>query len=422
MKYRAGRRALVMASAVAAGVVVPVAPAGAQSTSQELSSAVSAAVELLVENPVMVPEPVLHEGAPVPQPFALDRVARWYRSDVASQGWSYAPVVEAFSALERDHPEVMRRNLDEVVRINNAAAGDPALLERALADDHDDLLMTMSEAWGTELGQAFRQAMAEHRLPKTSQLLSGRLARGGGLASSTAVEKYWFGYDRPFVVAPDRITRYHREGGDDEYSTTPSFPSGHTNRATWKSAVMAALLPELGAQVLARGSEVGYHRLVMGVHYPLDVMGGRMVGLAAAADRLNDPEFHTLIREAGIELRAELEWRCGTSVSECASRGRRYLSPDQAQEVFTQRLNYGFERVGEPGAPMIVPQGAEALLEARFPELAAWQRAQVLQLTAQDSGYPLDKGGPAGSWQRLNLVAAWNAHPVVNADGTVTLG
>lgn len=424
MKHRVIARAAAASSAVmvwGAGTFGTAAWAG--EIPQELSSAASASVaEYLPANPVLVPAPVPHEGAPVPQPLSPERVVRWYQSDVSSHGVLYFPVVDAFDQLRRDHPEVMSRNLEEVVRINNAAAGDPQLIERALADDHDDLLLTMSEAWGTELGGAFRQAMAEHRLPKTAQLLSGNLARGGGVASSTFAEKYWFGYDRPFVVAPDRITRYHREGGDDEYSTTPSYPSGHTNMATWKSAVMAALVPELGAQMWARGSEVGYHRLVLGVHYPLDVIGGRMSGMAAAADRLNDPEFRALIQEAAAEVRAELEWRCGASIAECAQRGQQYLSAQEAQEVFTQRLNYGFDRVGEAGAPMVVPQGAEALLAARFPELTAQQRAQVLRLTAQDSGYPLDKSGPAGSWQRLNLAAAWNARPVVNPDGTVSVG
>ncbi|KQB85135.1 acid phosphatase [Corynebacterium oculi] len=424
MKYTAITRAAVASSVVVALGAGTLGPAAwAQDMPQELSSAASAgAAEYLPANPVLVPAAVAHEGAPAPQPFSPERVVRWYQSDASSHGVFYFPVVDAFDQVQREHPEVMSRNLEEVVRINNAAASDPQLVERALADDHDDLMLTMSEAWGTELGEAFRQAVAENRLPKTAQLLSGNLARGGGLASSTFVEKYWFGYDRPFVVAPDRINRYHREGGDDEYSTTPSYPSGHTNMATWKSAVMAALVPEFGAQMLARGSEVGYHRLVMGVHYPLDVIGGRMSGMAAAADRLNDPEFRGLIQEAAAEVRAELEWRCGASIAECAQRGEQYLSAQEAQEAFTQRMNYGFEQVGQAGAPMVVPEGAEVLLAARFPDLSPQQRAQVLHLTAQDSGYPLDKSGPEGPWQRLNLVAAWNAHPVVNPDGTVSLG
>ncbi|KQB86849.1 acid phosphatase [Corynebacterium lowii] len=407
---------LVVALGIGAGASTP---ALAQQGPQELSSGASASVaEHLPENPVLLPAPVAHEGAPTPQAFGPEQIARWYQSDISSHGVFYFPVVDAFSQLEREHPEVMEQNLDQVVAINNAAS--PAQVERALADDHDDVMLTMADAWGTELAQAFREAVAEHRLPKTTQLLSGSLARGGGVASSTFAEKYWFDYDRPFVVAPERITRYHREGADDEYSTTPSFPSGHTNMATWKSAVMAALLPELGVQMLARGSEVGYNRLVMGVHYPLDVIGGRMTGMAAAADRLNDPEFKALIQEAGAELRAELEWRCGAALSECAQRGEQYLSTQGAQEIFSERMNYGFEQVGAPGQPMVVPQAAPVLLEARFPELSWEQRAQVLALTAQDSGYPLDKA--EGSWQRLNLVAAWNAQPVVGPDGNVSLG
>lgn len=359
-------------------------------------------------------------AAPTPQPFPIERLARPYASD-ASVGVFYFHPIRQFNALKAEHPEIMDQNLAKVIEINNGAQGDSNRIQRALADDHDDLMLTMADAWGPTLAKHFRAAVAEDRLPKTKALLSGTLARGGGVASSTFVEKYYYGYDRPFVVADDKIVRYHRDGGDDEYSTTPSFPSGHTNQATWKSVLMASMLPELGVQMLARGSEVGYNRIVMGVHYPLDVIGGRQSGQAAAADRLRDPEFRTLIDEAGAELRAELSWRCGGSISACVAADSGYLSDADAVKVFTDRMTYGFPQIGAAGQELLVPGFAEELLRPRFPQLTTDQLRAVLYLTAIDSGYPLDSQGKEGSWNRINLAKAWASNPVVNPDGGISL-
>lgn len=389
-----------------------VAPAGAS------------ALDKIKDNPVIVGKPVQHPGAPTPQAFSPDRILRFYQSDNSVTGLFYFHTIRTFDDLRKKNPEVMQQNLSKVIDINHAAQGDQKRVDRALADAHDDLMLTMSDAWGPTVGGYFRAAVAENRLPKTQQILSGTLARGGMVVSSTFAEKYAYGYDRPFVVAPDKIVRYYRPGGeaDDEgYSTTPSFPSGHTNQATWKSTIMAAMLPELGTQMIARGSEVGYNRIVMGVHYPLDVIGGRQSGQAAAADRLRDPEFRTLVDEAARELRAELEWRCGTSLVECIAKDARYLSNANAVDIFTQRMTYGFPRVSAPGQPLLVPGFAEELLRPRFPQLTTDQLRSVLFQTAIDSGYPLDSQGKEGSWNRINLAKAWASNPVVNPDGSISL-
>lgn len=373
-------------------------------------------VAALPVNPLTLPLPVRYPGAPEPEPLGNEQIVRWYSSDFPG-GPFYFPVLEPFSHLGKDHPEVMAASLERTVEINNAAADDPVRLERALADDHDDLLVTMVDAWGPQFAEQFRMALAEGRLPKTAQLLAGYLGRAGGLASTTYPEKWFYGYDRPFVVAPDRIQRYHREGADDEYTTSPSFPSGHTNLATWKATLLAAMVPEIGLPMIARSSEVGFNRVVLGVHYPIDVIGGRMTGTAAAADRLNDPEFLGLVQAAGDEIRAEMEWRCGGPLVECVQPA----APVDDITAYTERMDYGLPHPGEPGAPMVVPQGAEGVLATRFPELTPEQRAQVLALTAADSGAPLDAAPGEASWQRLNIAAAWAAEPRVQPDGSVTL-
>ncbi|WP_345994186.1 phosphatase PAP2 family protein, partial [Leucobacter chromiiresistens] len=54
--------------------------------------------------------------------------------------------------------------------------------------------------------------------------------------------------------------------------------SGHTTYAYGIGIGLAMVLPELGPEILTRSSEGGNTRIVLGVHYPLDVMGGRIEG------------------------------------------------------------------------------------------------------------------------------------------------
>jgi LPXTG-motif cell wall-anchored protein len=88
--------------------------------------------------------------------------------------------------------------------------------------------------------------------------------------------------------------------------------------------------------------------------------------------------------------------------------------------VYEERMTYDFVQTSAAGEEFTLPVGAESLLISDQPTLTAAQRRQVLELTAIDSGYPLDEGSN-GSWQRINLAAAMAADVVVNADGSVSL-
>lgn len=410
--------AAVLAVALAGGTITP-AQAGVTDTLKSLSVPQLAGLE----GSSSYPAAAQHDGAPVPRPFPMDYLGG-YISDISSHEYGiYKEVIDGFNGLKAN-PEIMQQNLDIVVQANNDAADKPERIARAQMDaaaDQQGLLVAMSDALGAELGAAFRDALAENRLPKTNYLLgNGYLARAGGLASSTFFEKEIFGMERPFVVAPDRINKY-QAGERDFYGTSKAFPSGHTNQATWATLLLAMALPEVGPQLVARGSEAGENRMVMGVHYPLDVIGGRMTGTAAAADRWNDPRMRDAIRQAGDEIRAELKWRTGRDIAEVVAQDAPYRATDAAVQEHTARMSAGFGQIANQDAPMIVPQAAPDLLLPTFPELNYGQRAEVLRQTALPAGYPLDDQGPKGSWQRLNLAAAMAADVTVNADGGVVV-
>ncbi|UAJ81785.1 phosphatase PAP2 family protein (plasmid) [Leifsonia sp. ZF2019] len=223
--------------------------------------------------------------------------------------------------------------------------------------------------------------------------------------------------------------------------TSGGYPSGHTTKAYQAGITLATLLPELAPEILARASEAGNNRIVLGVHSPLDVIGGRIVGQAASAARWSDPIYRSKVLEpARTELITYLENRCGGTVAGCAARGDPYQSnpyggrstpadtdetvTDRASAVSTyqSRLTYGFSPIDDTSLPPSVPAGAANLLLTTFPTLSEEQRTSVLAQTQLASGYPLDltvTGGPA--WQRLNLAAAMSATVRINHDGTVTV-
>jgi undecaprenyl-diphosphatase len=62
-----------------------------------------------------------------------------------------------------------------------------------------------------------------------------------------------------------------------------SFPSGHTAAAVALAVAWAGEGSGLGLLASAFALLVGFSRVYLGVHYPLDVMAGTVLGLAAGS-------------------------------------------------------------------------------------------------------------------------------------------
>ncbi|WP_460796916.1 acid phosphatase [Microbacterium sp. GXF0217] len=352
-------------------------------------------------------------ASPAPEAFTPDQLEEVYESD---RTVDYVPLLAGFATLEASYPEVLAENLAKTLDINrNADAEESAA---AIVDEYGDMSYTMGDALGERLGEIYQRAWTEGRLPKTVELIH----KDGGRAQSesTNPSKNYFDYDRPYIVAPDEVVYRDKEGGDAYSSTSGSYPSGHTNQAFWQGTLLATLLPELSAQILARTSESGNYRVVMAMHYPLDVMGGCMMGQAAIAKRWADPEFRELLEAASAELHAVIEADCGAVLTACIAQDTAYMKTKDAEELYRDRLTYGFDQIGQPGVPMDVPRIAAALLISSHPDLTEAQRIDVLEQTAIDSGYPLDLSvHSTASWQRIDLAAAMSAHVTVDGKGRV---
>ncbi|MEU7337017.1 glycoside hydrolase domain-containing protein [Streptomyces sp. NPDC007074] len=311
------------------------------------------------------------------------------------------------------------------VRINNAATQKE--VDRAEVDATNSSTVTMADGLGSRLGQIYSDALKGGQLPKTNALFS-RVTQN---LDKVDAAKNHYGYLRPYVrlgfVGDGGSVYESQDGSYGSLATSGSYPSGHTYGGYEAGTILATLLPELAPSILARTSEYGDNRIVLGFHYPLDVMGGRISGQATVAHRWADPDFAKLLQQAHTEMENVLLAQCqekgyGDTLAACGGDSYAGLSDAQDVDLYTRRLTYGFSQVGKAGQALKTPSDAAALLITAFPDLTTGQRTQILEQTATDSGYPLDLTADGGaSWQRINLAAAMAAKVVVNTDGSVTV-
>ncbi len=65
--------------------------------------------------------------------------------------------------------------------------------------------------------------------------------------------------------------------------TNFSFPSSHASNITAQALLFAFFYRPIAVPLFLVAAGVGYSRVYVGVHYPLDVVGGILVGLACGA-------------------------------------------------------------------------------------------------------------------------------------------
>jgi undecaprenyl-diphosphatase len=63
---------------------------------------------------------------------------------------------------------------------------------------------------------------------------------------------------------------------------TASFPSGHAATSFAGATILAFAFPRLAPLLYVLAAAVGFSRLYLGVHYPLDIVGGAVLGVLVA--------------------------------------------------------------------------------------------------------------------------------------------
>lgn len=87
--------------------------------------------------------------------------------------------------------------------------------------------------------------------------------------------KAYYDLPRPFAVN-DQV----KHVGDAR--PVGSYPSGHATRATVYARILSEIFPDKKVALTELGLQIGYGRVIAGVHYPMDVLAGQKLGNAYA--------------------------------------------------------------------------------------------------------------------------------------------
>lgn len=117
--------------------------------------------------------------------------------------------------------------------------------------------------------------------------VSACTAAGLGLLVNQAIGHIWF-RERPYAAHPGHADLLASPSGD------PSFPSDHATAAFAIAFTVLFFSMRIGSVLLAAAGAIGVSRILVGLHYPSDVLAGAVIGLACAA-------FVTLVARKPVE-------------------------------------------------------------------------------------------------------------------------
>ena len=118
-------------------------------------------------------------------------------------------------------------------------------------------------------------SVADNQSVVETGLLSG-LAQGASLGV-TLILKELVGRPRPFSALTSVNVKHRWSAGG------ASFPSGHTSQAFSIATIFSLRYKKVGITVpfFLWAAAIGYTRIFLGVHYPSDVLGGAVIGVAS---------------------------------------------------------------------------------------------------------------------------------------------
>jgi len=232
----------------------------------------------------------------------------------------------------------------------------------------------------------------------------------------------------PFTPANSSLLAYQNQQTAGLYnvnwllgdSNIGDFPSAHTMAATFNAIPYAIFAPGYYQQLAGAVADFAYGLNVNGVHYPVDVIGGRIVATYTTAQTLaGNPLYpattflpgklaslsHDMQAYLGGGGSSPYAAPCAASVAACVAGGTipSAATYSQARQNYAQFLTYNLPSVGDTTLAPVVPSSAYWLIATRFPYLSVAQLNDILATTEIASGGALDNGT---GWARLDLFSA----------------
>jgi uncharacterized protein with beta-barrel porin domain/membrane-associated phospholipid phosphatase len=262
---------------------------------------------------------------------------------------------------------------------------------------------------------------------------------------NTGVNQDIYGDSRPAQVAASSINGFDPSALTG-ISTNPSFPSGHTNYAFTDSILIGMLVPQEYSGMLERAAQYGNSRIVLGVHYPLDIIASRAFASYDLAQAFTNPQYintatttgaainlPSLFTAASTELNGYLSAQCGGTVTACAAGSANTTNNPfnvsaSTLATYASELTYGLPTLtytqaprenapaGGPDASILLATvygGSSSAATTIAPNgglLGSLQTSTINQIIYNTEGNALSAfyGTSLSYWSRVNLLAADN--------------
>jgi outer membrane autotransporter protein len=249
--------------------------------------------------------------------------------------------------------------------------------------------------------------------------------------------------DNPFTPANSSLLAYQNQQTPGLYSVNwalgdsqiGNFPSAHTMASTIDALTYAILAPGYYQQLVLGAADFAYALNVDGVHYPLDVIAGRILGTYLVAETLAGEQLYpaTTFTQAKLPALSQamqgyfggggsspFAAPCAAGVATCIAKD---VIPTAAEygkisDEYIKFLTYSLPSLDPTVLAPVVPTDAHVLIATRFPYLSQAQLDDVLASTELPSLGPIDDGS---GWARLNLYAASSGYGAFASDVVVNM-
>ena len=143
------------------------------------------------------------------------------------------------------------------------------------------------EAFAPAIGNDFHF----ENMPHTTALL--KTARSTASKAITVAKNYWKRL-RPYQL--DKTLPSAKE------EASYGYPSGHSTHGMAAALVLCELFPEKRDAILDMGRKLGWDRVVLGKHYPTDIVAGRVFAQALVREMKKSPDFQRDLAAAREEI------------------------------------------------------------------------------------------------------------------------